>query len=71
VQSYIGCGEFSLFIYSVFTPAWCSNFSKLSDSRIKMQIHFSLFETVLRECLTFVIFHRWCWSGRWLFSNYD
>ena len=33
-----------------------SNFSKLSDSRVKIHIHFSLFETVLRECLTFMAF---------------
>jgi len=31
-------------------------------SRVK--IHFSLFETDLRECLTSMAFHRWCWSGR-------
>jgi len=58
VQSYIGCGEISQFIYSDFTPAWCSDFSKLSDSRVKIQIHFSVFETVLRECLTFMVFYR-------------
>ena len=33
-----------------------SNFSELSDSRVKIQIHLSLFETVLRECLTFMAF---------------
>ena len=36
------------FPYSVFTPAWCSNFSKLSDSCVKIQIHFSLFESFVR-----------------------
>jgi len=45
-----------------------SNVSKLSDSRLKMQIHFSLYETdswVSRECLT-CFFTVWCWSDRWL-----
>jgi len=26
----------------------------LSDGRVKTQVYFSLFETVLRECLTFM-----------------
>jgi len=33
--------------------------SKLSDSRIKILVYFSLFETVLQQCLTFLLFHRY------------
>jgi len=35
-----------------------SDFSKLSDSPVKTQINFALFQTVLRECLTFLFYHR-------------
>jgi len=38
VQTYIHrTGQFSWFICSVFTPAWFSNFSKFSDSRVEIQ----------------------------------
>ena len=52
-----------------FKPAPCSNF-KLSCSLDNICFYFSLLETVLRECITFLFFHRSC-SGRRLFLNYD
>jgi len=54
-----------------FKPAWCSNFNKLSSSFDNIRFYFSLLETVLRECITFLFFHRSCCSGRRLFLNYD
>ena len=47
-----------------FKPAWCSDFSKLSNSLVNIYFYVSLLETVLRECLTFLFFHRSCYSGR-------
>jgi len=45
-------------------PAWCSHFSKLSDSLVNIWFYFSLLETVLRECRNFLIYHHSCCSGR-------
>jgi len=42
-------------ICSVFTPAWRSNFSKFLNCPI-IVLRYS--ETVLRGCLTFLVFHR-------------
>jgi len=56
---------FVIHLLNFLKPAWCSNFGKLSDSLV-----FSLLETALRECLTFLFFHHSCCSGRWLFLNY-
>ena len=62
---------FVIHLLSFFKPAWCSNFSKLSDSLVNIYFYFSLLETVLRECLTLLFFHRSCCPGCLLFLNYD
>jgi len=42
---------------AVFAVASFHNLSaQLSDSRVHVQVYFSLLETVLRECLTFPFF---------------
>ena len=48
----------------LFKPAWCSNFGKLSESLVNIQFYVSMLETVFRECLTFLSFHRSCCSER-------
>jgi len=45
-----------------FKSAWCSNFSYLSI--VNIMFYFSLLETVLRECPTFLFFRRSRCSGR-------
>jgi len=57
--------------FQFFKSAWCSNLSESFDSLVNIYFYFSLFEAVLRECLTFLFFRRSCCSGRWLFPNYD
>jgi len=59
VQSCICCGEFSQFICS-FLLSLCGvlNLVGCAIAVVNVQVYFSLFETVLRECLTFLIFQR-------------
>ena len=44
------CRVFVIHLLNFFKPASCSNFSKFSDSLVKIYFCFSLLETVLREC---------------------
>jgi len=62
---------FVIHLLSFFKPGRCSTFNKLSDSLVNIWFYFLLLETVLRECLTFLLFHRSCFSGRCLFLYYD
>ena len=71
VQSCICCGEFSQFICSfllnlrgVLTLVSCPVVV------VNVEVYFSVFETVLRECLTSLILYRYFCSGRWLFLSY-
>ena len=43
-----------------FKPACCCKFSKLCHSLVNILLYFSLPETVLRECLSLLFFHRVC-----------
>jgi len=59
VQSCICFGEFSQFICS-FLLSLCGVLTSVSCAIVvvNVQVYFSLFKTVLRECLTFLIFYR-------------
>jgi len=59
VQSCICCNEFSQFICS-FLLSLCGVLTLVSCpiAIVNVQVYFSLFKTVLQECVTFLIFHR-------------
>ena len=47
MQSILAVASFHISSAQFFKLAWCSDFSELSDSRVKVRVYCSLFETVL------------------------
>jgi len=61
---------FVIHLLSFLKLAWCSDFSKWYDNLVNIYFCFSLLEIIVRECLTFLFFHRSCCYGFCFFLNY-